>query len=473
VSSFQSAPMSAPRFSDLVQSFVLRFARCRRGNAAVIFAIALVPVIAGAGVGFDYARALVVRTRLAEALDAAALAVGATHNLNQNQMLTLAQNYFNANYNVADSFGKPGPVTLVSGTNTVTVSDTVPVPTVLLQVAGINTVNVSYTSQVSWGNPKLWLSLVLDNTGSMTQIDLTGQSKIAALKTAVTQLLQQLNGAAQNPGDVMVSIVPFTTGVNMGANKGANWLTFAPWDAVGSGDGQYQNALGQQCQAGTTGCNWVAFDSKHATWTGCVMDRDQDNDVQNTAPNSGDVTTLFPAAPPNLYSHTPSNTWNLTCPEQVLPLTDVLSSAGYTQLTAEVNGMTAGGTTDQAIGLAMGWMTLTNSAPFKPGNMPANTAPIVIIVSDGLNTMDRWTGDGSNEDSGTDAREALVCSNIKASGVTVYALYINLNGTQGNATTLQNCASSPDDYFTLTNTSQLIATFNQLTTQIIQLHLSK
>jgi Mg-chelatase subunit ChlD len=156
-----------------------------------------------------------------------------------------------------------------------------------------------------------------------------------------------------------------------------------------------------------------------------------------------------------------------------LPLADVLSPAGYTQLTTEVNGMTSGGTTDQAIGLAMGWMTLTNSAPFNPGSMPTGTTPIVIIVSDGLNTQDRRTGDGSNEDSGTDAREALVCSNMKAAGITVYSLYINLNGTQGNATPLQNCATSPADYFDLTSASQLIATFNQIATQIIQLHLSK
>jgi Mg-chelatase subunit ChlD len=343
-----------------------------------------------------------------------------------------------------------------------------------MQLAGIKTVNVSYTSQVSWGVPKLWLALVLDNTGSMTQVDSTGTSKIAALKTAVTQLLQQLNAAAQDPGDVMVSIVPFTTGVNMGtANKGANWLTFAPWDAAGSGDGQYENAQGQRCQSGTLGCRWVAFDPNHATWTGCVMDRNQDNDVENTAPTLSDVTTLFPAAPPGLYGHTPAGTWNLTCPEVALPLTDVLSSTGYNQLAAEVNGMTAGGTTDQAIGLAMGWMTLTSSQPFQPGNMPAGTAAIVIIVSDGLNTQDRWTGDGGNEDSGTDAREALVCSNMKSAGITIYSLYINLNGTQGNATTLQNCASSQSDYFDLTDTSQLIAAFNQLASQIVQLHISK
>lgn len=459
-------------FLDARKSRFARFLGCRRANVAVIVALALVPLTIAAGIGLDYGRALLVRTRLAEALDAAALAVGATKNLDQAEMQTLAQNYFTANYNVATSFGIPGSVTLVSGSDTVAVSNSVPVPTVLMRLAGIATMNVSYTSQVTWGHPKLWLSLVLDNTGSMTQRDNTGESKIAALKTAVSELLQQLNQAAQNPGDVMVSIVPFTTGVNVGlGNAGASWLTFAPWDAAGAGDGHYVTAQGLPCLPGVTGCNWLPYDPAHTTWTGCVMDRDQDYDVSNAAPAG--TPTDFPAAPPHLYAHTPSNAWNLSCPEQLLPLTDVQPSGGYNQLVAEVNGMVANGATDQPLGFEMGWMTLTDSAPFNPGAMPSGTTPIVIMVSDGLNTQDRWTGDGSDEDSSTDAREALVCSNMKAAGITIYSVYVDLNGTQGNSVPLQNCASGSADYFDLTTSGEIITTLNQITAQIIQLHISK
>jgi Flp pilus assembly protein TadG len=455
-------------------SLVSRFRRCARASTATLVALLLVPILLGAGTGLDLGRAMVVRTRLAEALDAASLAVGATKGLTQIQMQALAQNYFNANYNVSGSYGTPNPVSITTGTNTVSVSDTVPMPTVLMKVIGLNTVNVAYTSQVTFGQTQLWISLVLDNTGSMTQIDLTGVSKMSALKTATTQLLATLQGIAQNPGDVMVSIVPFTTGVDVGtASKSASWLTFAPWDAVGAGDGAYENSQGQPCQGPTGGCAWVAFNPSHSQWTGCVMDRNQDNDVENTAPNSSDATTLFPAAPPKLFAHSPSNTWNITCPEQMVPLTDVSSQSGYSTLTTEINGMTAGGTTDQPIGFAMGWMTLTNSAPFNPGVMPSNTTPIVIIVSDGLNTQDRWTGDGSHEDTSTDDREALICSNMKSAGITIYAVYIDLGGTQGNSAPLQNCASSAGDYFDLTSSGQIVTAFQQIATQITQLHVSK
>src|SRR5579864_6496717 len=96
-------PMRLRTCLDAPKSLLYRFARCSRANAAVIFAIALVPVIVAAGMGLDYGRALVVRTRLAEALDAAALAVGGTKNLSQTQMQSLAESYFNANYNVGRS----------------------------------------------------------------------------------------------------------------------------------------------------------------------------------------------------------------------------------------------------------------------------------------------------------------------------------------------------------------------------------
>jgi hypothetical protein len=38
---------------------------------------------------------------------------------------------------------------------------------------------------------------------------------------------------------------------------------------------------------------WVP--NNHNTWTGCVVDSDQDYDTKNTTPTSGNSSTLFPA----------------------------------------------------------------------------------------------------------------------------------------------------------------------------------
>ena len=44
------------------------FSRSTRGNVAMMFALATVPLMIGAGVGLDYARAMLVRQQMSEAL---------------------------------------------------------------------------------------------------------------------------------------------------------------------------------------------------------------------------------------------------------------------------------------------------------------------------------------------------------------------------------------------------------------------
>ena len=83
-----------------------------RGNIAMIFALTLIPLCFAAGAGLDYARAVVVRSTMSAAIDAAALAVGATQGLTNAQMQTLAQQYFNANYKADSSYGTPGTLTV-------------------------------------------------------------------------------------------------------------------------------------------------------------------------------------------------------------------------------------------------------------------------------------------------------------------------------------------------------------------------
>jgi Flp pilus assembly protein TadG len=84
------------------------FPRSNRGNVAMMFAVATVPLTVAAGVGLDYSRAILVREQMSEALDAAALAVGSATCLTLSQAQTLAQEYFIANYTVDQTaFGNP------------------------------------------------------------------------------------------------------------------------------------------------------------------------------------------------------------------------------------------------------------------------------------------------------------------------------------------------------------------------------
>ena len=74
------------------------FLHSRRGIIAVVFALAAIPVIISIGAALDYGRAHILETRMAEALDKAALAVGATTSTNPTTINDTLNNYFNANF---------------------------------------------------------------------------------------------------------------------------------------------------------------------------------------------------------------------------------------------------------------------------------------------------------------------------------------------------------------------------------------
>ncbi len=89
------------------------------------------------------------------------------------------------------------------------------------------------------------------------------------------------------------------------------------------------------------------------------------------------------------------------------------------------------------------------------------------MLSDGLNTEDRWYTTAAS----IDARQAITCSNVKATGVIVYTVQVNTGGDP-TSTVLKNCASDTTKFFMLTSGNQIITTFNQIATELANLHLS-
>jgi Flp pilus assembly protein TadG len=424
------------------------FAAARSGNVAMIFALTLVPLCFAVGAGLDYARAVVVRSNMSEAIDAAALAVGGTSGLTTAQQQTLAQQYFNANYKADASYGTPAAITVIPSGGAVTITASNQMPTTLLGAVGVNSLAISVSTRVVWGQMKLWVALVLDNTTSMLETDASGTSKMSALKNASHQLLTMLQNASANAGDVQVAVIPFTKDVNVGSsNYNASWLDWTSWDAANGHNQQTCTGFGWNQHCTTT---WIP--DNHNTWNGCVMDRTQNYDTNTTTPTASIPASLFPTED---YS---------MCPEALLAL-----SYNWTTLSDEIDGMVANGYTNQTIGLAWGWQALEQGAPLTPPALPANTQRVIILLSDGLNTQNRWS---SNQNS-IDAREQLACTNAKADGVTIYTIFVDLNGTQGNSTALQNCASDAGKYFDLTTSGAIVTTFNQIGQQITNLRVAQ
>ncbi|HEY0223647.1 MAG TPA: pilus assembly protein TadG, partial [Pseudolabrys sp.] len=144
-----------------------------------------------------------------------------------------------------------------------------------------------------------------------------------------------------------------------------------------------------------------------------------------------------------------------------------------------VNSMQPGGSTNQPIGLVWGWQTLVGGGPFTSPAMDPNYtySQVIILLSDGLNTQDRWYGNGSDTSTQVDSRmynsSGLgTCANIKAAGITIYTIQVNTGGDP-TSTLLQNCASDSSKFFLLTSASQIVTTFNAIGTNLSNLYVSK
>jgi Flp pilus assembly protein TadG len=455
--------MFGASFRNQVRSAATRFVAADEGNIAVIFCIALVPLLGFVGAAVDYTRANAARSSMQAALDSTALMV--SKDLSQglittSDIATKAQSYFTALYTNKDanSVSVSATYTASNGStgSTVQVNGSGAVTTDFLKVAGFPNINFNTSSTAAWGTTKLRVALALDNTGSMADA-----GKMTALIPAAKNLIDQLKSSAAASGDVYISIVPFSRDVNVGAsNYNQSWVDFSDWDTAnqtcswvsGNGNGNGNNGNGNNGN-GNGGGSIVCTPKQHSTWNGCVTDRDQNYDIQSTAPVTSNPSTLFVAEQYN------------ACPVQLMPL-----SYDWTALKAKIDTMTPNGNTNQAIGLAWGWLSLNQTLPLNaPAEDPNYTyKKAIILMTDGLNTQNRWTTNQAT----IDARQAQLCTNIKAAGVTVYTVQVNTDGDPTQAV-LQNCASGTDKFFVLTSASQIMAAFNSIGTSLSKLRIAR
>ena len=66
--------MLGPRFSSRVTALITRFGRDNKANVAIIFAVALVPIITAIGCATDYSLASRMKAKMQSAADAVAVA---------------------------------------------------------------------------------------------------------------------------------------------------------------------------------------------------------------------------------------------------------------------------------------------------------------------------------------------------------------------------------------------------------------
>jgi Flp pilus assembly protein TadG len=426
-----------------------RFWRDRKGNMAIVFALTLVPVTGAAGVAIDYSLANANRSSMQKSADATALALAKLMPLSQAQLDSQGWQIFQAGLGgLKVKVIQSDLVITTPSTGKIVVNVTGQYTPTLSGVLGVNTFPVGARSEVTWGLKKLELALALDNTGSMAE-----DNKMTELKKAGKNLITSLKNAAKNPGDVKIAIIPFNTLVNTAATTTTAWIKQGNWvEKEGSCSSSFYTTRTSCQNAGRT---WTGVTFNNTNFRGCVEDRDKDpslnHDTKDTVPI--DAATRFPAR---------RCTYAVA---ELLPLT-----YDWTALTNKIDEMQPAGATNVSIGLAWAWHALTPGLPLtEAAAASTDLSKIIILMTDGLNTQNRWDGNGYDPCPTCTARAAIACANVKAAGIKLYTIRV----IEGDADMLRNCASDPSMYYDVQNASQLDAVFNAIGGQLASLHLSQ
>ncbi|WP_027169960.1 TadE/TadG family type IV pilus assembly protein [Mesorhizobium sp. WSM3224] len=214
----------------------------RRGNYALMTVITMIPLMGGVALAVDYTELTRERQETLNALDAAGIATAQqiVSGASDADAKAYAKTFFEANLRHVLPANTTLAVTLPNnnaGGGTLVLEASLKYKPYFLPAAvallggtpGQTTIDFSAKSEIRLKNT-LEVALVLDNSGSMSDISPTGgQQRIALLKTAATELVNMLAGQAdmmrQIDRPVQFSLVPFSASVNVGpANKDKAWM---------------------------------------------------------------------------------------------------------------------------------------------------------------------------------------------------------------------------------------------------------
>lgn len=513
----------------LIASEFHRLARDRRGNVAMVAALAMGPIaLAGLGAA-DLARATSAKSQLQDALDAAALGAARTGATTDAEMTAVGDRFLRQNLQLSSDISYTSSTFVIGANGKVIANARLEVTPFIAGLVNGGTMPITATSEVVRADTKVEIALVLDNTGSMSE-----GTKLADLKTAAKDFVTKMQEAAAKSlysDAVKISLVPFSNTVRVDgtAYRYATWMDQ-------SGTSPINNQI-FTTSSGTQFANrFTLFTTLGTPWRGCVEMRQAPYDVQDTAPTTGATlyTPYFAVDEPDsktsgygsdyqndyLSDGTSSSDWRvrqgsvtkytsksgLTTtfgPNRGCGLEKVMRlSTDYPGLRTAIDNLNASGNTNIPIGMSWGWNTLSPTAPFSDGvayGTPKHKK-IIILMTDGENTIAQrdtpndgtyagtgyiWQGrvlkaNGAPLQQGAtnaertealDSRLALICQNMKAKDIEIYTIRVEVSS--GSSELLQTCATAPDYFYDVTNSAALTQVSQSIAGQIAALHLSR
>jgi Flp pilus assembly protein TadG len=328
-----------------IRAAACRFAGANEGNIAILFGIAIIPIIGFVGAAVDYTRANSARSSMQAALDSTALMVAkdlTAGTITTSQISAKADAYFKALYTnpVAKSVTITASYTQNSGNgSTILVNGSGAIDTTFMRVAGFPTMDFKTGSTSAWGNVRMRVAMALDVTGSMAS-----DGKMPAMQTAAKALVDQLSALAKNPGDIYISIVPFAKDVNLGTSfVNETWIDWSLWDTQSATKTWGTCSKPSYTDRPTCKNNGKTWTPDRSKWTGCVTDRDKNYDTMNTPPTSSNAPTMVVAEEYGTYCKSGSSSYV----GKIVPL-----SYDWAMLKSEIGKLQPTGMTNQGIGMA-------------------------------------------------------------------------------------------------------------------------
>ena len=466
--------------SKIVNGFLRTLARFgvdRRGQVALTFGLAAVPLIGAAGMGIDMTRKIEAQSVTQAALDGAAMAATAALNAGENQAAyeKAAQDFFD--HNKPDNLiGSPEVTVTVSQENgTLTASTDASIKTTMTKVLGFDSMSLAADNSGGGGGEgggsmgatvslpsftmehKGEIAMVMDYSGSMNWY-LGGERKYITMRNEAAKLVSALSQAKTNEY-VKFGVVPFSSEVYTTMPK-KFWHGYSGDDNRSSctRDRNYPYNL-------ATGTPEQPDDKTHATRFGKVIQSTQWVEQDGTW-----VEMTLPSDDPNSYyfyqgwenyrnkCSSYSGSRNLVIQDLTLNHNDTYN---------KILSMSPYSNTHIAVGMEFGYHLLSPEAPFSTGMSYSDdtTEKAVILLTDGAQTT-RAFGPGTQYQvsNGRNNLETL-CTNMKASGIRILTVSYDLQDAD-TENRLKNCATSDKDFYDADTKSELVSAFSNITAKL-------
>ena len=419
-------------FLQTLKEKLTAFKREKRGNVAIIFGMAVVPLMLGAGVAVDYARSVTAKNTMQAAADAAALAAAAMTNATDAERIAMAQNVFDANFTTIKGV-TAGNLSVTFPAGGVRVTHDATVDTVLMKLAGIKDIPLKTETEVNLPTiGKAEIALVLDYSGSMGNM-LNGEKKYITMRNAAKQLVDDVAESAADD-EVKVGLVPFSHHV-------------------------YTSLPGE----------YVLGGKKGTSWTGCTYDRRAPHNVNDTSPISTNNNTKWG----NTSSKKKFDSYGCQgYKDNELYVQSLTSNTDSIQ--SQLDDMTPYAWTNIALGMSFGWHLLSPNVPYTEAAdyNDGQTLKAIVLLTDGKQTALSWGPDGKQSVKNGEKNLEKICTNIKNINddpdnprFLIITVAFDLDDP-GTVNRLRNCATSDAYFYEAESNSQLSSAFESITQQI-------